>query len=89
MKSWNLISEQVMKGVSVIVYNIWGDVGYSLDYDEDRKEIELTIWNSPYECEDKREAGYCKFNYDIKDTSFKTVKEIVSMVEDYMVVSFT
>ena len=45
MNIWNKIDEPVMRAVSGIVYNIWGSVGFGIDYSEDKKEIHLTIWD--------------------------------------------
>lgn len=89
MNIWNKIDEPVMRAVSGIVFDIYGTVGFSIDYDDNKHEIELVIWDKSYKSDDKKVVVNNKFNYEISDTKTHTVLAIVEMIEKYLIENFT
>ncbi|WP_297136064.1 hypothetical protein [Terrisporobacter sp.] len=89
MNIWNKIDEPVMRAVSGIVYGIWGSVGLAIDYNEDKKELELTIWDKSYRCEDKKVVVNKRFNYEIKNTNTSTILDIVEVIEKFLIENYS
>lgn len=89
MDIWNKIDEPVMRAISGIVFNIWGTVGFSIDYSEDKKEIELIVWDKSYRCDDKEVVVNKIFSYEIKNTDTSTILVIVEMIEKYLIENYS
>lgn len=89
MNIWNKIDEPVMRAISGIIYNIWGERGFSIDYDDEKYEIELIIWDKSYKAEDKKVVVNNKFDYKISNANSSTIADIVSMIEKYLIKNFT
>ena len=89
MNIWNKIDEPVMRAVSGIVYNIWGSVGFGIDYSEDKKEIHLTIWDRSYRCDDKKVVVNKRFDYEIKNTNTSTILDIVETIEKFLIENYS
>lgn len=88
MNIWNEIDEPIMRSIGGIVFDIWGAVGFSIDYIEDKKEIELIIWDKSYRCDDKEVVVEKTFNYEIKNTNTSTILEVVEMIEKYLIENY-
>ncbi|EJA6653205.1 hypothetical protein QRX12_16020 [Clostridioides difficile] len=56
MNLWSKIEEPVMRAVGGIVFNIWGNVCFSIYYIEENKQIELEIYDRPYRYEGKKNS---------------------------------
>lgn len=89
MNIWNKIDEPVMRAVGNVICSIWGQVGFSIAYEDKRKELALTIWDKSYTCEDKEIVVNKIFSYEIKDTTVSTILDIVEMIEKYLVNDFS
>lgn len=89
MNIWNKIDEPIMRAISGMVYNIWGSVGFYTDYNEDKKEIELIVWDRSYRCDNKKVVVNKIFNYEIKNTNTSTILEIVEMIEKYLIENYS
>ena len=89
MNVWNKIDEPIMRAIGGTIYSIWGSVGFSIDYNEDEKKIELIIFDKSYRCEDKEIVVNKIFNYEIRNTNTSTILEIVEMIEKYLIENYS
>ena len=86
--TWRTIEERVMRALSGIVYNIWGNVGFGTAYKADKNEIELVVWDRSCKCNDKKLVVDKIFNYEINKPEYITASEIVSLMEKYLIENY-
>lgn len=87
MARWSNIQEPVMRYVGNAIWHIWGTVGFSMDYNSSKKEIELIIYNKPYRFVDKKEIINKKYIYDVESNTFAIV-DIAEMIEKDLYIFF-
>lgn len=87
MAKWSNIQEPVMRGVGNAIWHIWGTVGFSMDYNSSKKEIELIIYNKPYKFSDKKEIINKKYIYNVGSNTCAVV-DIVKMIEKDLYIFF-
>lgn len=78
-----------MSAIGGIIFSLWGSVGFSIDYNDDKKEIELVVWNKSYRCDDKEVVVDKIFNYEISNTNTSTIVAIVEMIEKYLIENYS
>lgn len=88
MNLWSKIEEPVMRAVSGIVFNIWGNVCFSIYYIEENKQIELEIYDRPYRYEGKKIVVEKLFDYKLINADYKEIHDIVSMIEKFLLENY-
>ncbi|VIF90691.1 Uncharacterised protein [Clostridioides difficile] len=88
MNLWSKIEEPVMRAVSGIIFNIWGNVCFSIEYIEENKQIKLEIYDRPYRYAGKKIVVEKLFDCKLINANYKEIHDIVSMIKKFLLENY-
>jgi len=72
------IEDRIVLAISGDVYNVYGGVSYTLDYEN--KKVKFVVYDKPSRCPDKKEKFIHTFDYDVKEGHMEEIRAIHDIV---------